>query len=290
MASLHRWLLFFRAFRLAEVCTLTGFFLAGIWFIPNWQQLWRLPAMYLYILSSFFFVLSVYAMNAWQGFGGDQWNPRLYAGQQLHRRYFLHMFGLASFISLGILLYAFPRVIYLQLPALGLWYLYGHPRFGLKHIPLAGTALHLAAQVLHTCMAYVAFCDGWPPGWVLTGGVAWGLLFAGGHLFHEAKDKDADLRAGSFTLAAWIGSRHVVRIGMGLFVLSAGVFMLLAAQHTSLMPLARAHLCALCIIMAGFGVATFKGFPPHLHTRQFSWFYRLVYVLVLGSMAFRQLF
>jgi len=106
-------------------------------------------------------------------------------------------------LSLLLLSLAGSRTLILGLAIAGLSALYSAPAFHMKGVPLLNSALHLIGGLLHFLLGYSLFRP--VDGRSLEIGCFFALVFAAGHLTHEARDCDADLLNGIRTNAATFG-------------------------------------------------------------------------------------
>jgi 4-hydroxybenzoate polyprenyltransferase len=196
-----------KAFRLAEVLLMTGFFIIGSFFaITEWSGpiAFRLLAV---CLISFFTILSIYSYNSAAGKAVDEYNIRLDSLRSFSSKFYV-IFG-SVFLLLALIIAFFISwwFILLNLLVFGIWVLYSHPKWGLKHTAYWGTLLHFVAQIIHFNMFYCAFKP--LDVYSLTLSFYFAFAFAAGHLNHEIIDHDSDLRAGVKNTATKKGVRFV---------------------------------------------------------------------------------
>lgn len=170
--------------------------------------------------------IHVYLYNAWAGLVYDQADPRRRVDPLLRGQLKPVKALAASLVSLGISLAMFLSLsISLFLIALveaGLWFLYAHPRIGLKRIPVVPTLLHVVGGTLAVYLACAAM-EGMSLKniWV---SFYFGLVLGAGHLNHELLDCEAD-RLGNFkTSPIRFGKKPVFIASFIVFTFSTAYF------------------------------------------------------------------
>lgn len=207
------------ALRIKEVFLMSGFFLIGAFYSIKDLSLFSILKLGIYELGSFFFVISVYAFNAYGGYNRDQINRRLSNLKNLNPQGFLVntvgffiLFNLCySFISLNILSFAW-------LSYVG-WLLYSYPKIGWKNIPILGTLIHFFTQLLHFQMGYCIFSTPSYTSFLIS--VYFALLFSAAHLHHEIIDYVADKAKSSNTNAVFFGLKKTEMASIILFSIAA---------------------------------------------------------------------
>jgi 4-hydroxybenzoate polyprenyltransferase len=242
---------YFSGGRAREAALMVGFPLAGPVFALHAATLaagWRVLA---FAGAMFLFFLSLYDFNDYGGQRADALNPRLRDLPKYPRGLLLKRTAVtlaAAVLGLGLLK---PLLAVGAVVSFGLWSLYSWPA-GWKEVPVLGTAVHLVTQALHFLM-----------GWALVAGVTldavlvsvfFGGLFAGGHLFHEVIDFEADREAGLRTTANRIGRGKALGLSTALFLLCAAYWTLLyltgridAASYVPFLAAFAVHAAALTL-------------------------------------------
>jgi 4-hydroxybenzoate polyprenyltransferase len=113
-------------------------------------------------------------------------------------------------------------------------FLYSHPSFAWKRVPGASSALHVLSGAAHflagrTLLAPIDAGSLLLASWC-------GVVFAAGHLVHEVRDREADLRAGVRTHAVRYGRRPVFAVAFLGFTVSFGQLGALAAAQVIASP------------------------------------------------------
>lgn len=165
--------------------------------------------------------VSVYAANAWAGWREDANDPKFSLRAETDGEALRRDLGIASLILVMIgtavwaVLLGWTAVA--VVPMWLLWLAYSHPR-GLKHVPMGGTLVHLAAGPWMVLVPYSVFRDVDARGLIYAAAVT--LAFGSGHLNHELVDRLADAASGLHTSAVAFGARVVHGAGT-LFAVSS---------------------------------------------------------------------
>jgi 4-hydroxybenzoate polyprenyltransferase len=182
-------------------------------------------------IASLCLVSHVFLLNDWSGIAGDLRDPsravRTFYAKGVSRA----EVGIlaAALLALSLVLFGILGAvpIALALAIAGLSALYSAPAFHMKGLPLFNSALHLVGGCLHFLVGYATFTavDG--------RGIAiscfFGLVFAGGHLMHEVRDRDGDQSNGIRTNAVAFGKARGFVAGVVLFTLAYALLVSLAA-------------------------------------------------------------
>lgn len=178
------------------------------------------------MVASVLLSISIYAFNTAAGFPYDR-NDAKFSNNPLHLGWVqprsLYSLTAAGSVAGFLVLAAWaarllPAVVILW----AIWLLYSHPQ-GLKRIPGAASAAHVAAGALMFLVPYVVARRLDPRGIVLA--LFFGLILASGHANHEAIDEPADRRAGIGTLAVRNGRSSALTLNL---VLAGVAYTLLA--------------------------------------------------------------
>lgn len=198
---------------------MTGFFMIAPVFLPFRLVTKDISLLVLVFFMVYFLILSVYAFNAFGGRRQDRRNNRLSNLRHVSPVFFLFFYFLFFTISATLLYFINPSLFIYYIAIQILWVTYSFPILGLKNIPLAGTALHLATQLLHFMLVYAAFAP--VTGYALLLSLYFALLFAAGHLHHEVIDYEADKGAGARTAAVVWGISRMSAVSFALFAFTA---------------------------------------------------------------------
>nr|WP_312990031.1 UbiA family prenyltransferase [Comamonas koreensis] len=244
-----RWLRLLASIRLGEVLVLQGTPLMGailalgslaqwhFWAV-GWQGLWL-------VVANLLFVAHVFVANDWAGIDADLRDPQrrghTFVNQGVGRRPF-------GWLGVGLFIGAMLALLPLGAPALLLGLalcavsaLYSLPPWQLKGRPLWNSLMHLLGGSLHFLLGWVAFVP--IHGTSLAISVFFGLVFAAGHLVHEARGLEGDRLNGIQTNAVRFGAK---RCFVAAFVLFSAAYLLLAVLCL-LQLLPRALLLAVCL-------------------------------------------
>lgn len=223
---IRRTIIFLKAIRVVESALMTGFPLIGFIFalypgvFQNPFQLLYTAA--LFCFSTFFLVIYVYSFNSWGGREADKVNERLGDHPVLTGEINEKQLRIIAYtgISINVLLYFlfFPRCLILAPLIMVNWTIYSHPKVMAKARPITGTTVHFAGGVLQFLLGYVVVRDYSLHG--IAASVYFALVFAAGHLNHEVKDHDADLKAGLKTNAVVFGPRRMLHGAFAVFTIA----------------------------------------------------------------------
>ncbi len=197
---------------------MSGFFLIGGVFATHAINTDNIILFILAFFLSIMLILSIYAYNAFGGFGYDVLNDRLDHMALNKKQYlfssiifiiFAAFFGFFLNLNTGI----FALLIYF------IWMLYSFPEWGFKHKPFIGTLLHFTAEILHFLMIYSLFVSIDQKAVLIS--IYFSLIFAAGHLFHEIIDYEPDKESGLKTGAIFMGFRLSQDIVILIFTIAA---------------------------------------------------------------------
>ena len=136
------------------------------------------------------------------------------------------LFSVATAGLLALAIWTNRRVFWAGLVTIILSIAYSMKPVSLKSVPVLSSLIHVTEGTL-ACVV----------GWWAVGAANWtsvvvgcyfGLVFAAGHLHHEAADLFADRRSGTRTHAVLFGARTTLLAGLALWTLSAILFSALA--------------------------------------------------------------
>lgn len=230
--------------RFDEVIVLQGAPLLGACFaVPN-IDLAALTEIMMLMVGNLCLVAHVFVLNDWAGIDGDLRDPNRASSTFLAQGVRRSDFGALALalLALSLLLFALvsAAACLIAVAIAGLSALYSHPSVHGKGRNLFGSALHLSGGTLHFLLGVAAFPPlSWPS---VALGCYFGLVFAAGHLTHEARDYDSDLLNGIRTNAVAFGRSRVVRASLALFTLAYALLAALALAGFAPRVLAAATL------------------------------------------------
>lgn len=285
MGKATKFMTYFRGLRIPEVCLMTGFFMVAALFTIKQVDVTTLLRLIIIWGAIFLLILSIYAFNAWSGKMADRQNRRLASLGEMGSRYYgmVTIISLAGALVLGALI---NRQVVLVIAALAvLWSLYSAPRFGLKHIAFAGTALHFFAQIVHFNLVWTVFA---PLSLVsFLWSVFFAILFAGGHWVHEVIDFEADRSAGIKTAAVKFGPRKIFQASGIVFLFNTVYLCFLTWAHPDFLFPGLFFSAAALAHTIYFFVLQKKWLASAAQLRRYQTGYRLFYLLAgLGYLLF----
>lgn len=222
--------------RIDEVCVLQGAPMIGACFAMadfSASTFFTIAAL---VAGNLLLVAHVFVLNDWSGVHGDLEDPHratrtyLAKGENSARMgglaltllaFSLLVFGLVSRVSFAIALIiaAFSAI-------------YSFPGIHGKGVPLLNSLLHFFGGALHFLLGYAALSSISPHSVAV--GCYFGLVFAAGHLTHETRDYDGDLRNGIRTNAVAFGQKRTFLAG--LFLFSSAYMLLTVLALLGLVP------------------------------------------------------
>jgi 4-hydroxybenzoate polyprenyltransferase len=217
--------------RVDEVLVLQGSPLIGACFSIGALTSSKLVAAATLGIGSLCLVAHVFLLNDWSGVAGDLRDPNR-APRTFHAKGVSRPeVGLlaAVLLALSLVLFGFLGAVpfALALAIAGLSALYSAPAFHIKGLPFANSALHLVGGALHFLLGYGTFAAIDGRGIAMAG--FFGLVFAGGHLMHEVRDRDGDQSNGIRTNAVAFGKACGFGAGVVLFTVAYALLVSLAA-------------------------------------------------------------
>ncbi len=219
------------AVRWDEVLVLQGAPMIGTMFSIGALTVDKVLPLAVFAAGSCCLVAHVYALNDWSGIHGDLRDPnraaRTFAAKGVSRSEFgiLTIVLLAASALLLAPLGEAPLVLALAIAGLGA--LYSAPVLHMKGIPLANSLLHLIGGTVHFLLGYATFAA--IDGRGVAIGCFFGLVFAAGHLTHEARDCDGDELNMIRTNAVAFGRTRSFFAGLTLFTAAYALLVALAA-------------------------------------------------------------
>jgi 4-hydroxybenzoate polyprenyltransferase len=227
-----RWPLFrlLSSVRWDEVLILQGAPLIGAIVSIGNLTIEKVLTLSIFAIGSCLLVAHVVALNDWSGITGDLRDPNRAAHVFTNRGIDRVETGLLSIVLLllSLLLLASLNWDTLAVAAMivGLSALYSVPALHLKGVPVLGSLLHLVGGTLHFLLGYSLFHAIDPRGTAI--GCYFGLVFAAGHLTHEARDYEGDVRNGHRTNAVAFGAAPAFVAGLVLFAIANVLMVVLA--------------------------------------------------------------
>lgn len=290
------WLRLLASIRLGEVLVLQGTPLMGAilalgslaawhgWTI-GWQGLWL-------VIANLLLVAHVFVANDWAGIDADLRDPQRQDHTFVNQGVGRGLFGwLGVGLFVGAMLALLPlggRALLLGLALCVVSALYSLPPWQLKGRPLWNSLMHLLGGGLHFLLGWVAFAP--IDGSSLAIGVFFGLVFAAGHLVHEARGVEGDRLNGIQTNAVRFGAK---RCFVAAFVLFSAAYLLLAILCLrELLP--TALLLAVCLYPLHIW-ATWQAYRQHLSYASllrlqtcYRAMYALTGLLLVGAVLFER--
>lgn len=220
--------------RFDEVLVLQGAPILGAIFSIGHFNSQSVVSLVLLATGSCFLVAHVFLLNDWSGIDHDLQDSSRSAGVFLNRGIRRSEIG-----GLSLILFVISLVLLSQLGLvtliIGLMMtiasaLYSAPAFHFKGVPLLNSVLHLVSGLLHFLLGYSVF--GLLDGRGLEIGCFFAAIFSAGHLTHEVRDFEADLRNGIKTNAVKFGKARSFIAGFALFTLADALLVVLATNGT----------------------------------------------------------
>jgi 4-hydroxybenzoate polyprenyltransferase len=272
--------------RFGEVAVLQGAPLLGACFAMTDTRAASLWALACLVAGNVCLVAHVFVLNDWSGIRGDVQDPARAAGTfvargQSARAMLWLAIGLLC-ASLALLAPLGPAVLVMACLIAVFSAVYSLPAIEGKGIVPLGSLLHLAGGVLHFLLGFAVFAP------ISLHGVAigcyFGLVFTAGHLIHETRDHDADLRSGIRTNAVTFRKERSFLAGMTLFTVSYALLTILALLGRVPQPLALAGLLYPVHLHAAF--VAWRGGLTFQQVRRLQSVYRWIHVLIgVGMLA-----
>ena len=225
--------------RFDEVFALQGTPLLGALFSMGRPTNDKAVALLVLLASSCCLVSHVFVLNDWSGVNGDLRSPNrastVFVNRGIHRSEIGYLSVALLALSLLLLIPLGLRMLLIVLAIAGVSGLYSSPMVHGKGIPLFNSLLHLAGGMLHFLLGYSFFSAIDARGLEIGGYFA--LIFAAGHLTHEARDWDMDQLNSIRTNAVTFGKARSFAAGLALFTLAPGLLVLLSAHNIVPHPL-----------------------------------------------------
>jgi 4-hydroxybenzoate polyprenyltransferase len=266
--------------RYGEVLVMQGSPLLGAVFSIGRLTSERVVDLAIFSAGSFCLSAHVFALNDWSGMGADSRDTNRATGVLMingigHARLQYLWITLLA-VSLLLLSLGGSRPLILGLAIAGLSALYSGPGFHMKGVPILNSALHLIGGLLHFLLGYSLFRP--VDGRSLEIGCFFALVFAAGHLTHEARDCDADLLNGIRTNAVKFGKAGSFAAGIGLFTIADALLVVLAARGT--VPRAMALVAALYVVHLYWSLRTLRAGLTFESILRLQLRYRALYAII----------
>ena len=269
-----------KAARIPESAPFSGVALLGcLWANPgDMGTTW--PTMILVVASTFFLTAFAFIFNDIQDVehdrrSGSKSKRPLVAGSLSTRSAWLILIVFAVTGNLLLALWAPWSVFCVGLSTLPVSIVYSLRAHPFKTLPVFSTLIHLVSgtQTFIIGAWSIGGAD-WTP---LVIGPFFGLVFAAGHLHHEAADVEADRRSGVRTHAVRFGPKPTLAGGFLLWCLSCAHFSALALLRVVPVIWGWTQLGIFACYLAGFIIIVrFRPDPARLKTLQII--YRIAYL------------
>ena len=179
-------------------------------------------------VGSICLVAHVFVLNDWAGIDGDLRDSNraawAFTTRGVSRPEMAQLAAGLLAVSLMLFWLVSAVSLVLALAIAGLSALYSAPVFHMKGLPVLNSVLHLVGGALHFLLGYATFSAIDARGVAI--GCFFGLVFAAGHLTHEARDRDGDVLNNIQTNAVAFGKMQGFAAG---FVLFTAAYVLLTA-------------------------------------------------------------
>ena len=268
------------AVRWDEVVVLQGAPLIGTMFSMGAWTVHNVVLLAVFAIGSCCLVAHVYVLNDWAGIHGDLRDPnraaRTFPAKGIGRT----EFGLLAIalLALSLLLFALlgRAPLVLALTIAGLSALYSAPLFHMKGLPLFNSALHLVGGAVHFLLGYATFAAIDARGVAI--GCFFGLVFAAGHLTHEARDCEGDELNVIRTNAVAFGRTQGCLASLGLFTAAYALLASLAAA--GVVPRVLMLAAALYPVHLYASLRALRAGPSFESLRQLQSCYRALFAVI----------
>jgi 4-hydroxybenzoate polyprenyltransferase len=201
--------------RFDEVLLLQGSPLFGAMFSMGPMAIAKWSRVLVFAAASSCLVAHVFVLNDWCGMSTDLRDPYrahwVFTAKGLGRREIGYLAALLLAFSLLLLVPFGSQALLIAVAISILSALYSGPVLPLKGVPLLSSALHFIGGLLHFLLGYALFSALDPRGIAI--GCFFALTFVAGHLTHEARDHESDLRNGIMTNAVKFGRARIFAAG-----------------------------------------------------------------------------
>ena len=226
--------------RFDEVLVLQGAPIFGLCFALGKRDLSVLTTIAAVLVGNTFLVAHVFVLNDWAGIEGDKRDPRRASRTFLAKgtsRKEVFSFAMALLaLSLMVLSRSDVAAVWFALAIAAMSAVYSAPGLHAKGMPVVNSALHVAGGIAHFLLGYVTLA---PLSFrAVSIGCYFGLVFAAGHLTHEARDHGGDLLNGIRTNAVAFGKERAVIASLAIFSIAYVLLIGLALADIVPRPLA----------------------------------------------------
>jgi 4-hydroxybenzoate polyprenyltransferase len=270
--------------RMDEVCVLQGAPVLGACFAMAHLDAATLLTVVALVLGNLLLVAHVFVLNDWSGIHGDLQDPTRAAGTYLAKGEDpTRMRRLAwALLALALLVFGLLGPVPLAMAACiaALSAVYSFPGLNGKGVPLLNSLLHLVGGALHFLLGYAALSPIAPVGVAI--GCYFGLVFAAGHLTHETRDHDGDLRSGIRTNAVAFGKKKSFLASLCLF--SLAYLSLSALALRGLVPPVLALALVLYAVHLRAAWVAWRGGLSYAGVRRLQTVYRNIHLLIGAAM------
>jgi 4-hydroxybenzoate polyprenyltransferase len=266
--------------RLDEVLLLQGAPLLGALFSIGAITKGKSLELLLLAAASSCLVAHVFVLNDWAGTGSDLRDPnratQVFTARGITRRAAGWLCVALLVISLLLLIPFGSTTVSLGFALAILSALYSAPWFGMKGVPLASSAMHLIGGLLHFLLGYSIFhiLDARS----LQIGAFFALIFAAGHLTHEARDYGSDLLNGIQTNAVKFGLARSFAAGFLLF--TAGDILLFMLAVRGVVPTILVVVAAIYPLHLWWTLRTWSAGLTFENIRRLQVHYRVLYAIL----------
>lgn len=224
-----------RHIRFDEVFVLQGTPLMGVAFSMGAITTANIETALVFVIGSILLVAHVFTLNDWADIAHGLKAPDPLVSS-LRLFWFSIFLLIASLLVFALISW---RVVVLGIIVAVLGFFYSHPTLNFKGTPVASSLPHLIGGLFHFLLGYVVF----PPirsygftveEWICRGGLIalfFALTFTAGHLNHEVRDFDLDLKNNARTNAVAFGKRATFIAGLIVFTLAYLCLFLLSSFH-----------------------------------------------------------
>ena len=281
-----RWFVaLFSSIRFDEVLVLQGTPLLGALFSMGTVTTTKCIDVLVFAMASASLVAHVFLLNDWSGARTDLRDPhraeRVFLARGVSSRAVATLCVLSLLLSLLLLAPFGLSPVSLALAVAMLSALYSAPRFALKGVPLASSALHLAGGLVQFLLGYSLFRD--PDARSLGIGSFFALTFAAGHLTHEARDYASDMLNGIRTNAVKFGAEKNFAAGFSLF--TAANILLVALASAGVVPRALVLVAGLYPLHLRWTLRVWNAGLGYENIRGLQQRYRTLYAIIGLAMA-----
>ncbi|MBB6342381.1 4-hydroxybenzoate polyprenyltransferase [Pseudomonas fluvialis] len=281
--SVRQLLRLLSSIRFDEVLVLQGAPLMGVLLALGSLSVQDCIRAFVFAFGSLCLVGHVFVINDWAGIDGDLRDPHRAAQTFASRGVSRAAVGFLAVALLGMTLLLFsllgPVSLTLAIAILVLSTLYSAPSIHMKGRPVLGSCLHLVGGTLHFLLGYATFSAVDERGIVI--GCFFGLIFAAGHLMHEARGYDGDRLNGIRTNAVAFGRAQSFVAGIILF--TGAYALLIALALSGLLPRMLVFVVGFLLLHLHASLRAWRAGLSFESLLKYQKIYRLLYGLI-GTM------